>query len=362
MERHPYIESIRQETAAFTDRKIKAGQFSKNFIGISLFTTRRANDWMKQEYSNPRARMLFGSFWFEHELCILFADTNLGKSILAVQIAANLTSGTTVEPFYNKCDEPQPTLYIDFELNAKQFEARYRHPQWGSHLFSDLFYRAEFNPEGDDPVLYTTYEKYVEDSIVTAVTTTKARVLIIDNITYMRRGTEKASDAQPLMKMLKALKIKYKLSVLVLAHTPKRDTRKPLTVNDLQGSKMLMNFADSAFAIGQSRLDANLRYLKQIKQRTQQEQYGEDNVVLIRAEHDYTLLSYKFEGYAAEYEHLRHQNARDEVNIRQIRELYSQGMSLRKMAVELGLHFSAVHRAVKKIRAEAVTNAAEPGV
>ncbi|MCS3733714.1 hypothetical protein FHS10_001651 [Mucilaginibacter dorajii] len=29
---------------------------------------------------------------------------------------------------------------------------------------------------------------------------------------------------------------------------------------------------------------------------------------------------------------------------------------------QLGLHFSAVHRVVKKIRAEATTNAAEPGV
>src|SRR5476651_1160729 len=121
MERHPYIESLRRETAAFTDRKVKAGQFGKNFMNIQLFTTRRANDWMKQECGKPAVRMLFGSFWFENELCIMFADTNLGKSILAVQIAANLTTANTYEPFYNKCNEPLPVLYIDFELSAKQF-------------------------------------------------------------------------------------------------------------------------------------------------------------------------------------------------------------------------------------------------
>ena len=362
MERHPYIESIRRETAAFTDRKIKAGQFGKVFMGIELFTTRKVNDWMKQEYGKPPARMLFGSFWFEHELCIMFADTNLGKSILAVQIGNNLTVCNTVEPFYNTSGEPLPVLYVDFELSAKQFESRYHHQQWGSHLFSDIFYRAEFNPEADDPVMYASYEKYVEESVSRAIQQTKARVLIIDNITYMRRGTEKASEAQPLMKMLKALKIKYKLSVLVLAHTPKRDNRKPLTANDLQGSKMLINFADSAFAIGQSHQDPSLRYLKQIKQRNQQVQYGEDNVVLIRAEHDYTFLEYKFAGYAAEYEHLHHQSTNRQADIQQIRQMHLQGLSLRKIAIELGLHFSAVHRAVKKIKAEAKDDTAEPEV
>ena len=51
---------------------------------------------------------------------------------------------------------------------------------------------------------------------------------------------------------MKALKSKYGLSILVLAHTPKRDSGKPLGRNDLQGSKMIINFCDSAFAIGES--------------------------------------------------------------------------------------------------------------
>lgn len=51
------------------------------------------------------------------------------------------------------------------------------------------------------------------------------------------------------MKQLKTLKNKYDLSLLILAHTPKRDLSKQLTRNDLQGSKMLINFCDSCFAI-----------------------------------------------------------------------------------------------------------------
>jgi hypothetical protein len=45
---------------------------------------------------------------------------------------------------------------------------------------------------------------------------------------------------------------------------------RPLSANDLQGSKMLINFCDSAFAIGKSSNDKDLRYLKQIKQRSKE--------------------------------------------------------------------------------------------
>lgn len=97
--------------------------------------------------------------------------------------------------------------------------------------------------------------------------------MVIDNLTYLRNETERAKNALPLMKHLKALKNKFDLSILVLAHTPKRDMTKPITRNDLQGSKMLINFCDSSFAIGESSKDKSLRYLKQIKVRNSEFKY-----------------------------------------------------------------------------------------
>ncbi len=311
--RPPEIELIRDEVTKFADRSLKAGQFGKVFTkqNSSLLLTMSANAWMQQQYSKPAARSLFGSFWFEGELCILFADTNLGKSILAVQIGDSLTKAYSIGPFSNQVDEGLSVLYIDFELSAKQFEARYVDHRWGSYLFAESFYRSEFNPEADNPVVHTDYEEFVKESISAEIGKTKARVLIIDNITYMRRGTEQSKDALPLMKTLKALKTKYKLSVLVLAHTPKRNPYKPLTVNDLQGSKMLINFADSAFAIGQSHTKSHTRYLKQIKQRNKQEEYGETNICLIRQEKHLNFLQYAFHGYAHEQDHLRRPETRE---------------------------------------------------
>ena len=151
------------------------------------------------------------------------------------------------------------------------------------------------------------------------------------------------------MKALKALKIKFGLSILVLAHTPKRNAYKPLTVNDLQGSKMLINFADSAFAIGQSYTTPGLRYIKQIKQRNQKEAYGENNICLIRQEKHLNFLRCTFEGYAREADHLRRPETQEKEFLnQQVLELHQKGYSLRQIADELGVHFTTVGRILKR--------------
>src|SRR5471030_2791945 len=74
-----------------------------------LFMVRTANHWMEQASTRPVPRMLFGKFWYEGELCILFADSNLGKSILAVQIGNIINTGMAMHPFIVE-SLPQPIL------------------------------------------------------------------------------------------------------------------------------------------------------------------------------------------------------------------------------------------------------------
>ena len=50
----------------------------------NLLLVRSVNQCINDAKSRPIPKMLFSEFWHEEELCILFADTNLGKSILAV--------------------------------------------------------------------------------------------------------------------------------------------------------------------------------------------------------------------------------------------------------------------------------------
>lgn len=279
------------------------GDLNSEMENKGLFKVMTATKWLNQAKTRPIPKMLFGEFWFEGELCILFADTNLGKSILAVQIGNSISKGEGI-PSFRLQTLKQPILYFDFELSDKQFENRYSQDFGNHYTFDDNFIRVEINPDASIPD-EKSFEDYLNYSLEKSIIETSAKVLIIDNLTYLKNETEKAKDALPLMKHLKALKNKYGLSILALAHTPKRDLSKPITKNDLQGSKMLMNFCDSSISIGESTLDKNLRYLKQMKERYTEKIYDAENVCVCQIKKDINFLKFEFVNYGTEKEHLR---------------------------------------------------------
>ena len=323
---------------------LKKGNEEKENKG--LFTVKPANSWIEQAKNRPTPLMLFSEFWFEGELCILFSDTNLGKSILAVQIADAISKGAAIKGF-KLGTERQPVLYFDFELSDKQFEIRYSKDFDQHYVFDDNFLRVEFNPDAPIPDNQND-EDYLNESLERSIIETGAKVLIIDNITYLKSDTEKAKDALPLMKHLKALKTKHDLSILALAHTPKRDLSKPITRNDLQGSKMLMSFCDSSFTIGESHNDKNVRYLKQIKQRNTEQIYDADNVCLCQITKPLNFLQFEFLTFTSESEHLKQYSEKDKDGIKErVIELNSQGKSLRQIGSELGISYSKVGRLLK---------------
>jgi RecA-family ATPase len=268
-----------------------------------LFIVKTASRWIEQAKTRPIPKMLFGEFWHEGELCILFADTNLGKSILAVQQGDSISTGKPILGFKLE-SEKQVVLYFDFELSDKQFENRYSERFANHYQWSENFIRVEINPDAEIPD-NNTFENFLNQSLERSIIETGAKILIIDNLTYLKNETEKAKDALPLMKHLKALKNKYNLSILALAHTPKRDLSKPITRNDLSGSKMLINFCDSSFAIGESSTDKNLRYLKQIKARSTEIIYDADNVCVCQINKSSNFLKFDFLNFGTEQEHLK---------------------------------------------------------
>lgn len=326
----------------------------QNKTNDDLLTIRTAKSWLKSANKKAVPKKLFGKLWFEGELSILFADSNLGKSILAVQIANAISVGYGKVPFEIEC-HAQPVLYCDFELSEKQFEARYSVEFEEHYDFSDNFYRAELNPESDIPKGFKNFDEYLYAVLERSLVQTGAKVLVIDNITYLRTETEQAKDALPLMKHLKALKKRYNLSILALAHTPKRDLTKEITRNDLQGSKMLMNFCDSAFTIGESVQNKQLRYIKQIKQRNTDQVYGSDNVIVCQINKPHNFLQYEFIEYGTEQNHLSkpkrgegYEHTDEAIAMRE------QGMTLREIADKLGLTFQKVDRMIKSAKLKSI--------
>jgi hypothetical protein len=317
-----------------------------NTESTGMFTLKTANEWIDEAKKRPIPNMLFGEFWFEGELCILFSDTNIGKSILAVQVGNSISKKEQI-PGFKLESIKQPILYFDFELSNKQFENRYSIDFKEHYSFDSNFIRVEIDGDAVIPV-GKDYESYLCDSLELAIINSKSKVLIIDNLTFLKNDTEKAKDALSLMKQLKLLKTKYNLSILVLAHTPKRDSSKAITLNDLAGSKMLINFCDSAFTIGGSYTDKNIRYIKQIKQRNTEVIYDSENVCVCQIQKVVNFLQFEFLNLGNERQHLKQLDEGDrESIIEQVKELSAQGKSQRDISAELGISLGAVNKYIK---------------
>lgn len=313
-----------------------------------LLNARTANQALQDALSMPIPKMLFSEFWHEGELCILFADTNLGKSILSVQIADSISKGEAMRGFELQAGR-QKVLYFDFEMSDKQFHKRYSLNYERNYQFDNYFIRVDLNPNCTD---FSDFEKILFESIEEEIRENQAKILIIDNLTYLKtQATETAKEALPLMKSLKDLKLKHDLSILALAHTPKRNLCNPITKNDLAGSKHLANFADSIFTIGESFQDKSLRYLKQLKARATEIVYDSENIIVCEINKPFNFLGYEFSGYSTEREHLRNVSEQDQselVNaILSLKET-EPGLSDREIARRLNTNPVKVGRVLKR--------------
>ena len=317
------VERIRSEVEA------KVG--SRDF---GMLTLRSANRTLQEAALRPDPVNLYHELWYEGEVCCLFADSNLGKSIYAVQMADDIA-------------QTQNVLYVDCELSDKQFQLRYTDPANGKlYQFPEALTRAEINPE---KMNLKNFEEEIIRNIEEAALSTGSKVIIIDNLTYLCNNSEKGDVAGLFMISLMNLKKKYGWSLLIIAHTPKRSLTSPITQNDLAGSKKLYNFFDSVFAIGKSARDESLRYVKQVKVRAGAYRYDGDNVILYEIVHDRENVRFEFKGFANEKEHLKESDDKEKNTLLEnVMALVDKGKSYRDIAQALGISKSLVGNLVKK--------------
>ena len=299
---------------------------------IGMFTIRTANRTIAEAAMRPNPRQLYQELWYEGEVCCLFSDSNLGKSIYAVQMADTIAT-------------LRPVLLVDCELTDKQFQMRYTDIDTGvMHIFPELLYRAEINPNTLD---VKDYETKIFHHIEAAAQHMKCNIIIIDNLTYLCNSSDKGVDAGLFMMKLMNLKKKYGWSLLIIAHTPKRSLMSPITQNDLAGSKKLYNFFDSVFAIGKSAKDSRLRYVKQLKVRAGEFRYDSSNVIVYEIEKTDGFVHFEFKEFSTEKEHLKERTEKEITSThRNVHELKSQGKSTREIAAYLGLSKSKVDRLI----------------
>ena len=308
--------------------EIESNQESGNDIG--MFTIKSANRTITDAALRPNPRSLYLEFWYEGEVCCLFSDSNLGKSIYAVQMADQIATTRRV-------------LLVDCELTDKQFQMRYTDSDTGLiHIFPEGLFIAEINPVTLD---VNDYEEKIIKNIEAVALRMQTTIIIIDYLTYLCNSSDKGVDAGLFMIKLMNLKKKYGWSLLIIAHTPKRNLSSPIIQNYLAGSKKLYNFFDSVFAIGKSAKDDRLRYVKQLKVRAGEFLYDSNNIIVYEIEKSSAFVHFEFKEYSTEKEHLRERTESDDKKqLKHIKELKAQGKSVREIASLVGLNKSKVWR------------------
>ena len=150
---------------------------------IGVMSIKTANRTILEASQLPTPRALWDSFWYEGELSCLFADSNVGKSILAVQIADRIARTDNV-------------LYLDFELSEKQFQLRYTDEYGKPYIFPERLYRVSLD---SDALLDADFEGTIIGSIEQMAQQTRCRIFIVDNLTYLCCAMEKGDAAGRLM-------------------------------------------------------------------------------------------------------------------------------------------------------------------
>jgi len=275
----------------------------------NAFTHRSANRVLEEALSKPIPKRLFGSFMFEEELTILYTKSNVGKSVLAIQIANMIASGEQFGYLENE-SKPQRVMYFDFELSDSQFMFRYSQEYFNDknvrcyHNHFQFHKNLEIIKMGDEvcPKGIDLVDFYF-NSIMSVCEELNSKVIILDNLSFLTtKGLEKSENARELMNKLHRLAKQHKYSVLVVSHTPKISNR-AITLHDLAGSADIGKYSDACFVINDSEaLGQPYKYLKQTKVRSCEKEYHNRNVLTLwMGKIEPNFLGFKFEDVEETY-------------------------------------------------------------
>ena len=187
---NPIKDTYKRYLKDFNTWKIESS-VNKMFVNVGIMRT--AKQRILDAHNLPDIKKLFDVFWQTGELAILFGDTGLGKSILAIMIADSISKGITALGLTNENDS-MPILFYDFELSDKQFETRYT-VDGVMHDFSESFRIDNIdmnelctkNPGLDlDEIIYQKIKSDIEYH--------KPKAVFVDNITFLKTDGQQKGD------------------------------------------------------------------------------------------------------------------------------------------------------------------------
>ena len=211
---------------------------------------------------------LWHSLWYQGEMACMFGEPNVGKTILAMQIANELNR------------RGLKTLYYDFENAAHQFKPRYSTEKYDCRSKDASFIVKPLNPNySTAPLDSRSILDYIKKDFVTD----HAPVIIIDDITHLI-GSGDQADVRYVLNTLRSWTQHFLVSILVLAHSKRRKPSSLTTLDMLAGSFEYSYAFDSIFSLTRANKyneehNGITHYIKHHKNRMGPVSYNELNVI-----------------------------------------------------------------------------------
>ncbi len=298
----------------------------------ALSTICKANECVERKTWGP----FFDEFWNEGEIAVMFGPAGVGKSVLAVQIADALASGTPMDGFVMP-EQRCRVLYVDLKLTKGQFAERYTYEP---DMETSRRFRHSENLWVGCPPDPAKLCEYLRD----AVAEKHISAVIVDDASELRSTYDGTRETLAVMRQLRRLQRELGLSVLVIASSREPGRTGMVRESDLMRSRALCEAADSAFAMGVHPHDPAWRYLLQTRSRTGPLQYTGENLPFCRIERfDDGNLAFVFD------ERFTSQFAADErLEIVEIKRRRDEGATYRQIAEAMGAPVARVYRLHKK--------------
>lgn len=316
-----------------------------------LFVVKRFNEWQRLAKKERAPKQLCGELWLEGEIAVMTADHGAGKSLLAVQIANAIAGGEPVDPF-EMTAEPQAVVYMNLKQSERQFAMRYCSETEDAddgalkdaYEFSDKLHRFDMDIHGKLPEGFRSFADALPALVERAIAKTGAKVVIIDNITYLQRSVYGYGETYTVMKELHRLRSQLGISILVLARSSKYGSVRESTAGSC--SALFSRFADSVFMIGMSMRDPAYRYIKQLIVHSSAKIYNESNVPWFWISRwGGNFLSLDHFGFDAESDHNQpFPEKRLWPTIEKVKKMSDKGVSVRSIAKALDLPKSNIQR------------------
>lgn len=273
----------------------------KNTIPLnpSVLNIRTLNQCIADGAKAPKLEYIVNQL-IEPGIGVIVGKSNIGKTILAIQLMNHISTGTKV--FDILTTQKNKVMIIDCEMTDRQIANRYRYSDGDYYNFSQDLLRAKLKIN----ILEKDFLATLINSIRISVKDNDVSFILIDNLMSIIYDLNKPALVLEFMLGIKKLQEDTSISILLIAHPRKGiDLTEKMDLEDVYGSSYIGNFLDYAIGLRKSKLNPSEILLKLLKTRMDVNSFNEENIIVLGLGNKMGVPMFEFIRYDAEDVHLK---------------------------------------------------------